>query len=49
MGWRCGNRKRVRGKERGMGVVSIAQPYSSDPLEENEADRSECALKMFPF
>lgn len=26
-----------------------ARPHSSHPLEENEADRSECALKMFPF
>lgn len=34
---------------RGKGVMRDGTAHLSDPLLENEADRSECALKMFPF
>lgn len=43
-GMETGEKIGRRGKERGM-----AQSHSLDPLEEDEADRSECAPKMFPF
>lgn len=41
--------KELKEKKEGCALGGMAQPHSSDPLQENEADRSECALKMFPF